>query len=323
MRCHLSLALLSIAFTPTALAQAPGAPAATPDAPAATPDAPAATPDAPAATPSPPAAAPKPAPPLAPVPAELSAPAAGHSAPGPAAPAPHPASASAATRVAQPKPLPPREVDIPDVEPLAPPAAPIPSVAAWLGINTLWLPSAGFDAFAEDDALTLFDLGAAVAIAGSSDLDVAAVVSWGVAGSSADYRAQQASLDVMRFSAGPELRGSIIDRLYWHGRLSPTATRLAAGLDEASSGATLADTQWAFGLDAALGLDLRFAEASTPLATALGFFVRVEAGYAWSQAVDLELGADGGDAPVRTESLTLPELALGGPSLRASVGAGF
>jgi len=318
MRCHLSLALLSLAFTPTALAQAPStpaatsdAPAATPDAPAATPNAPAATPDAPAATPNTSAAAPKPAPPLAPVPAELTA------------PAPHPASASAATRVAQPKPLPPREVDVIDVEPLAPPAAPIPSVAAWLGINTLWIPSSGFDAFSENDALTLFDLGAAVAIAGSSDFDVAAVVSWGVAGSSADYRAQQASLDVMRFSAGPELRGSIIDRLYWHGRLSPTATRLAAGLDEASSGATLADTQWAFGLDTALGLDLRFAEASTPLPTALGFFVRVEAGYAWSQAVDLELGADGGDAPVRTESLTLPELALGGPSLRASVGAGF
>jgi len=211
-----------------------------------------------------------------------------------------------------------------DVEPPGEPveAAPIPAVAAWLGVNTLWVPSEGFDPFSEDDALSLFDLGAALSLGSAGAVDIAAVVSWGAASSQADYRAQPAELDVMRLSAGPELRGSLSDRFYWHGRLSPTATRLAASLDEASSGATFSDDRWAFGLDAALGVDLRFAETAAPLPAALGFFVRVEAGYAWTQSAELELEAHG-DAPVRTETLALPDLALGGPSLRASLGAGF
>ena len=264
-----------------------------------------------------PAPSPPPAPPAATAPASA--------APSAAAPslAPAPASQPPA-RVAQPKPLPPRVVaPYPEDAPPAPEAAPIPAVAAWLGINTLWIPSDGFDPFSDDDALTLFDLGAAVSLAGTSVFDVAAVVSWGVASSDADYRTQPAELDVMRFSAGPELRGSIIDRLYWHGRLSPTATRLAASLEESSSRVSLSDSQWAFGVDAAVGLDLRFVETPTPLPNALGFFVRAEAGYGWTQNVDLELEAEGSAAPVRSEALALPELALGGPSLRVSVGAGF
>jgi hypothetical protein len=223
--------------------------------------------------------------------------------------------------VARPKPLRLRAESFPADAP-PPPAAALPSVAAWLGLNTLWIPSDGFDPYSNDDGLTLFDLGAALSLAGDDALDVAAVVTWGVAGSDADYRTQPAELGVMRFSAGPELRGSIIDRLYWHGRLSPTATRLAAELDETSSGASFADTRWAFGVDAALGLDVRFVEARTALPEALGFFLRVEAGYAWTPKVELQLEPRGG-APVRSDEITLPELALGGPLLRASFGAGF
>jgi hypothetical protein len=235
--------------------------------------------------------------------------------------APYPGEPARA-RVASPKPLPPRVVEPFPSDAPPPLAASIPSVAAWLGINTLWIPSDGFDPFSENDALTLFDLGTALSIAGDDALDVAAVVTWGAAASDADYRTQPAELDVMRFSAGAELRGSIVDRVYWHGRLSPTATRVAAELDETSSQASFVDTRWAFGVDAALGLDVRFVEAHTALPEALGFFLRVEAGYAWTQSLELELEPRGG-APVRSEPITLPELALGGPLLRASLGAGF
>ena len=235
--------------------------------------------------------------------------------------APYPGNSTPA-RVAQPKPLPPRVVEYPADAAPALEAAAIPSIAVWLGINSMWIPSDGFDPYSENDALTLFDLGAALSLAGDDALDVAAVVTWGAASSDADYRTQAAELDVMRFSAGPELRGAIIDRVYWHGRLSPTATRLAAELDESSSSASFADTRWAFGVDAALGLDVRFVEARTALPEALGFFLRVEAGYAFTQSVELEL-EPGDAAPVRSEPLALPELALGGPILRASFGAGF
>jgi len=293
--------------------------------------------DAGAAPSAAPAGTAGPAAPNAPAPAQTPAAGPETASPAPAAPEPaHPSAARPApalapypgnpapARVAQPKPLPARVVEpVPADAPPPPAAAAIPSVAAWLGINTLWIPSDGFDPFSENDALTLFDLGAALSLGGDETLDVAAVVTWGAAGSDAAYRTEEAELDVMRFSAGPELRGAIVDRVYWHGRLSPTATRLAAELDEASSRVSFEDTRWAFGVDAALGLDVRFVEAHTALPQALGFFLRVEAGYAWTQSLELELEPSGADAPVRSEPITLPELALGGPILRASFGAGF
>jgi hypothetical protein len=202
------------------------------------------------------------------------------------------------------------------------PAAPIPSISAWLGVGNVWIPSDGFDAFSNDDALTGFDAGAALSLANAAGLDVAAVAGVGIAGSDASYRGEETSLALTRFALGPELRGSLFDRVYWHGRLSPTLTRLSVEMDESSSGATLADTRWIWGAEAALGLELRFAEGSTSLPRALGFFVRVEAGYAWSPTSELTLEAGSG-APVRTAPLELGELSLAGPLLRANAGIGF
>jgi hypothetical protein len=210
----------------------------------------------------------------------------------------------------------------PDVIPV--PAAAIPTLSVWLGFGSLWVPSEGLDPFSEDDALVSFSAGAALSIAGSDDLDVAAVAGWDTTGSDAQLRGEATSLGIMRFALGPEVRGSIIDRLGYHGRLSPTLTRMSAELDETSSLATLSDTQWVWGAEAAVGLDFRFAETpASGLPNALGFFARIEAGYAWSPSVGLSLDATDASAPVRTEPLELADLSLSGPSFKASIGAGF
>jgi hypothetical protein len=201
-------------------------------------------------------------------------------------------------------------------------AAPIPSVSAWLGFGSLWVPSDGLDPFSSNDALLTFSPGAALSLASAGELDVAAVAGFDFTTSSQNYRGEDTTLGLLRFALGPELRGSLHDRLYWHGRLSPTLTRLSAELDESSSGSTLSDSHWLWGAEAAAGFELRFAEAQTALAQALGFFVRVEAGYAWSPSTTLELEAGSG-APVRTAPLELRELALAGPLMRANVGIGF
>ena len=57
---------------------------------------------------------------------------------------------------------------------------------------------------------------------------------WDVTASDERYRGEPTSLGLMRFALGPELRGSIRDRLYWHGRLSPTLTSPAATWNEAA-----------------------------------------------------------------------------------------
>lgn len=216
---------------------------------------------------------------------------------------------------------PPGEPDFDDG--LAVRAAPLPTISAWLGVGSLWLPSAGLDPFAKDDALVMFSAGAALSLTRADALDVAAVAGWDVTGSDEHYRGEATSLGLMRFALGPELRGAIIDRLFWHGRLSPTLARLSVELEESSSGSTLQASRWVWGAEAALGLDFRFADARVSSSEAIGIFARVEGGYAWSPGSELSLQADGSDAPVRTTPLELADLALAGPSFKASIGAGF
>jgi hypothetical protein len=84
-----------------------------------------------------------------------------------------------------------------------------------------------------------------------------------------------------------------------------------------------ADEQWTFALDAALGATFRFAAAEPGgLRHPIGFFVRAEAGYLWSPALDLKLPPSG-NAPVRTAPLALNELALSGVSFGAAIGVGY
>ncbi len=335
-RFEIHAALLFLTFTPALYAQAPSVPPveATPSEPA---------PEAPTLEPTPPAT-----PDQAPTATEAAAPAAGTT-PAPTRP-PADAPAPAASPELAPFPEPgasgalrsrataqagrastasawqaSRDPESPAPDDAPPPvsAAPIPRLSAWLGFGALWVASDGLDPFAEDDALMLFSAGAALSVASAGDLDLAAVLGWDTASASDRYRGERTSLGLMRFALGPELRGSIVDRLFWRGRVSPTLTRLSADLDESSSDATLTDTRWLLGAEAALGLDFRFAEAQTPLPSALGFYLRLEAGYAWAPDGELSLEAEGAAAPVRTLALQLDDLAPSGPALRASFGAGF
>lgn len=247
------------------------------------------------------------------------------SSPGLSAQAPAAAQPSAPARpvaLADDPTLESNEASIDRREPVHATAAPIPFVAAWLGISQLWLPSDGLDPFSEDDALTTFNAGAALSLASVGVLDVAGVIGVDATSSDARYRGEATALSLTRLTLGPELRGSLLDRLYWHGRLGPTVTRLSAELDESSSRATLDTTRWVWGAEAAAGLELRVVEAPTSLPDALGVFVRLDAGYAWSPSSTLELEAGSG-APVRTEPLELGELSLAGPFFRANLGVGL
>jgi hypothetical protein len=155
----------------------------------------------------------------------------------------------------------------------------------------------------------------------TGQLAIAANADFG--GSSASLRGQPSDLGLMRFGAGPELRLPFLDRLYVFGRLAPQALHVSTELNDTGSGLKFADEQWTFALDAALGASFRFAAADPGgLRHPIGFFVRVEAGYLWSPALDLKLPASG-NAPVRTAPLALNELALSGLSIGAALGVGY
>jgi hypothetical protein len=324
-RLFLRASALLLTLSPALYAQAPAEPAA-PAAPPATEPAPAPVTAPPAEPAAAPAAEPAPAP-TAPVAEPTAAPAAVDSA-SPGAPAPKPRLAAARRRTspnvtaADDRSTESNDPSIDLHEPVRVPARPIPRLAAWLGVGNLWIPSDGLDPFTEDDALTTFSAGAGLSLAEAGAIDTAAVAGVDITASEADYRGEPTSVGVLRLAVGPELRGSWLDRLYWHGRLAPTLTRLSLELEESSSGATLANSQWLWGAEAAVGLELRFAEAATDLPHALGFFLRGEGGYGWTPSATIALRG-GGSAPVRTQPLELGEVALSGAFFRAALGIGF
>jgi hypothetical protein len=322
-RLLLRASALLLTLSPALQAQTPAEPAAPAAPPAPTP---AAAPDtappaepaaAPAAEPTPAPAAPVAEPPAAPAAADSSS---------PGAPARKPGLAAARRRT--PNVTAPvvsddsAESNDPSIdlhEPVRVPARPIPRIAAWLGVGNLWVPSDGLDPFTKDDALTTFSAGAGLSLAEAGAIDVAAVAGVDITASEANYRGEPTSLGVLRLALGPELRGSWLDRLYWHGRLAPTLTRLSLELEESSSSATLSDSPWLWGAEAAVGLELRFAEATADLPHAFGFFLRGEAGYGWTPSATIALRG-GGSAPVRTQPLELGEVALSGAFFRAALG---
>jgi hypothetical protein len=144
-------------------------------------------------------------------------------------------------------------------------------------------------------------------------------------GSSADYRDQDTDLSLLRLALGPELRLPIGGPLEALGRVAPTLSQVELEMQESSSGARLVASEWQPGADLAVGLSLRL--ASPPVDSSherfLGLFLRVEAGYAWSPGLDVELSPAGSDGPVRTEPVSLGTLALSGASLRAAFGVGY
>lgn len=206
----------------------------------------------------------------------------------------------------------------------APVAALLPLLDLRLGFRNQLIYEDSYDLFSENDALPVFQLTTGVSfhdLAGGGA--IAGVASVEVGGSSASLRGLPTELDVVRLGLGPELRLPVAERLQLSGRLSPQAVLVSTQLNQSQlGGMRYGDEQWTFGVDASVGAALRIAQLTPAgLDRALGLFLRVEAGYAWSPALDLELAASNG--PVRSAPLPLDELALHGLSFGAALGIGY
>jgi hypothetical protein len=186
------------------------------------------------------------------------------------------------------------------------------------------LSSPGYDAFSDDDSLTSFTAGVGAMLAEMGGARLALVASVSTGGSEASYRGQAADLSLVRLSLGPELRLPFGSRFYAYGRLSPLLLHSGAELYDQSSLTMLEQSQWLFGVDSALGVSVRFAEARPEaLEGPLCFFGRLEAGYAWTPKSELELEPAGGSGPLRSEPLALGDISYSGVSVRAAVGIGY
>jgi hypothetical protein len=225
--------------------------------------------------------------------------------------------AGTAAAPASPEPIDEPE-PVEELEPSGP--APVPLLDVWAGVGNTWITSRGFDAFAEDDALLGFSAGAGVTLVGGEGPYVRAVATFDLAHEDAAFRGEPASLDVLRFTLGPELRLPLGHGLDLLGRAGAVALQARAEIKDASAGATLEDSDWRFGAEGTLGLTWRIAAHSSSRPR-LMFLLRAEGGYSWVPARSLEL--ESSDAPRRSEALSTGELGLAGPFARAAVGVGF
>lgn len=214
--------------------------------------------------------------------------------------------------------------DVPLTSEPQPRAALLPRLELRVGFRDQLIKDESFDPFSEDDQLPAFQLAAGVRLheleSGSA---LAGVASLELGGTSASLRGLPTALDVLRIGLGPELRLPVAERLYVSGRVSPQAVRVSTRLEQAQfAGLSFSDTQWTLGVDASIAADLRIAQVHPAgLPQPLGLFLRIEAGYAWSPSLELELAPENG--PVRSAPLPLGELALHGLSFGASLGVGY
>jgi hypothetical protein len=236
---------------------------------------------------------------------------------------PHARSSAAAAGLAAPAPA---DLELKDEPSPAPqtPVATTPSFDFSIGVGNQLVSHAGLDAFSDDNSVPEFQLGLSAALSELGGAQLAAVARAGFGGTSGTNRGQPTELGTTKLGLGAELRAPAFERLYLFARVMPQAVHVSTELQEDSSDVTLGQDQWTFGLDAALGAVLRIAELRPRgLERGLGLFLRLEGGYGWTPAMQVELRPSGGNAPVRTEPVALGELALSGFSFAGAIGLGY
>jgi len=222
----------------------------------------------------------------------------------------------------------PAQADLEPVDEPSPalltPVATTPAFDFSIGLGTQLVSHAGLDAFSDDDGVPEFQLGLSAALSELGWAQLTAVARAGFGGTSGTNRGQLTELGTTKLGLGAELRAPAFERLYLFARLMPQAVHVSTELNESSSGVLLAQDQWTSGLDRTLGEVLRIAELRPRgLERGLGLFLRVEGGYGWTPAMDVELTASGDNAPVRTEPVPVGELALSGFSFGGALGLGY
>ena len=280
-----------------------------------------------------------PAPPLEGVPAAVAAPATPDpvAAPEPPSTAPQSPPAAAASESAtqsEPAAPPVEEQQAPPEVPVAAAAAPADNQPpdafsghlgshqdhwfAWLGVRNDYVHDSSFDLFADNDALTVFSVGAGRTVWASGNLSVAALGLWEIGSRSAQTRGNEMSLRVQRLELAPEVRYHLHYRLYGFGRLGLGAERVHATLDNELFNGELVSNSWSFAGDLAGGAAIQFVgnpagEKRSPRA----WFV-AEGGYALVTNTTLSFEADG-SAPERAATDELGDLNLSAPFFRLAL----
>lgn len=192
-----------------------------------------------------------------------------------------------------------------------------------LGLRTQFVSSAGLDPFAEDDVLPQLAVAASWGFYTNEQLSVAAMVGFDYGAYSARARNNETSLDVRRFTLGPEARYHLLRILALTARVAPTLTRqsaeIATGIDS-----DLHKVAWKVGFDATAGAAVELYGYRSGASRKPRLWAIAEGGYGWTAPTELVFKPiEESAAPQRLTPLELEDLSLSGPLFRVTLALSF
>ena len=205
-------------------------------------------------------------------------------------------------------------------EPLAPHQ---PHAQASLGVRVSQVPDAGYDAFAESDALVQVSLGLGATLFRLQRFSLAAVGFWDYGQKGSTARGADTSLDVHRLTVGPELRYHVLPPLYFFVHAMPAFAHTTAAIEDGVAQVTRYARHWSYGVDGAGGAAFEAYAARGDSAFRPRLWLMAEGGYGYLGSTSLEMSPDAGQGPQRPASVDLGSLSLAGPYLRLSAAVGF
>ena len=189
---------------------------------------------------------------------------------------------------------------------------------AWLGVRNDYVHDATFDLFADNDALTVFSVGAGRTVWAAGKLSVAALGLWEIGSRSADTRGNEMSLRVQRIELAPEVRYHLHYRLYGFGRLGLGAEYQHGTLTNELFNGELVSNSWAFAGDLAAGAAIQFAGNAAGEKRRPRAWLVAEGGYSLVTSTALSFEADD-SGPERAASDELGDLNLSAPFFRLAL----
>jgi len=246
--------------------------------------------------------------------------------PAPAAPeaTPEPSSSAPVTVAPAPGTPLPAPAEPPPPRPSPPPLDQLGSYQThtWVGvgIRTTFVRDAGFDPFADTDALTTFDTSLGRTLLARRQLSLAAAFDYQVGGRSASARLDATDLSIHRLTLAPEVRFHLWPRLFLLARPAFGADRVKARIDESSTGAELVEKGWAPAVDLTAGVAAELYGKVSGDRPSFRLWLTAEGGYGWTGQVDLTMTPDSGQtAPARLAPLDLGDLNLRGPGFQLAL----
>jgi hypothetical protein len=192
-----------------------------------------------------------------------------------------------------------------------------------LGLRTQFISDAGLDPFSENDVVPHLSLGASYAFWTRDELSVAGAFGFDYAAWSESARSNESSLDLRRFTLGPEARYHVLRVLVVSAKVAPTLTRQSASLSTGLA-TDLTKVAWKGGVDATAGVAVEVFGFRSGLSRSPRLWVTGEGGYGWTASNRLVLKPDEEeDAPQRPKPVDLGELSLSGPLFKISAALSF